>query len=141
MKEAGVVLDLDGVPLWWHAPNNRTVASLPDSRPLWDVFWQERDRISGFAHSHPGSGTPGPSYEDVTTFAAIESGLGRHLLWHILSADVVVVCWWVGPERLAYAKGTVDEVPTWAAELRRLSNESETHHDGETVATNQEVVP
>jgi proteasome lid subunit RPN8/RPN11 len=123
MREAAVVVSVDGEPLFWHRPESRTVVSLPDSKTLWDVLWDHRDRLAGVAHTHPGSGVPSPSHTDVTTFAAIESGLGRKLFWWILSADVVIVCWWVGPERLAYAKGTVDEVPTWAEELRRLSNE------------------
>jgi hypothetical protein len=141
MKEVGVVLGLNGQPLWWHCPEGRTVASLPDSRRLWDVLWQGRDHIVGFAHTHPGTGMPGPSYEDVTTFAAVEAGLGRRLLWYVLTINVVVVCWWVGPGRLAYAKGTVDEVPAWADELRRLSYEEELRPaDKGTVKTNEEGV-
>lgn len=125
MREAGVVIGGDGEPIFWHSPAARSAVSLPDSRLLWDVLFENRERLSGFAHSHPGGGTPGPSYEDVTTFAAVEAGLGRRLLWWIASADEVVVLWWVGPERLAYARATLEEAPTWVAELRRLSNNEE----------------
>jgi len=125
MREAGVVIDSDGAPIFWHSPENRSVVSLPDSRLLWDVLWEYRESVEGVAHSHPGGGIPGPSYEDVTTFAAVEAGLGRRLLWWIASSDAVVVLWWVGPERLAYAKVTLEEVPPWADELRRLSNNEE----------------
>jgi len=125
MREAGVVIGGDGEPIFWHSPENRSIVSLPDSRLLWDVLFENRECLSGFAHSHPGGGTPGPSYEDVTTFAAVEAGLGRRLLWYIASSDAVVVLWWVGPERLAYAKATLEEAPTWADELRRLSNNEE----------------
>ena len=100
--EAGVVLDLEWQPIYWHIPNDRSGASLPDSRDLWEVFWENRNNLSGFAHTHPGSGQPGPSYTDVTTFAAVEAGLGRRLDWFILSSDKFVVVRWCGPDKLSY---------------------------------------
>jgi hypothetical protein len=102
MKEAGVVLDANGEPIHWHLPPDRSTGYIPDSRDLWDVFWENRKNLSGFAHSHPGGGIPGPSTTDLTTFAAVESGLGRRLSWYIASSDALVVCRWQGPERLAY---------------------------------------
>lgn len=107
--EAGVIVDVLGNPIYWHEPKNRTTASLPDSVELWDAIWKAhviaRDAeaksifklatvpgaILGFAHSHPGRGMPGPSYEDVTTFAAVERALGRRLRWWIVSEDHFVV--------------------------------------------------
>ncbi len=79
--EAGVLVGLDGKPLYWHTPEDRSVGHLPNSVPLWNVIWELRDQVLGFAHSHPGQGIPGPSYEDLTTFASIEAGLGRRLKW------------------------------------------------------------
>jgi len=119
MMEAGAVIGVDGV-LHWHAPANRSAGSLPDSRQLWDVLWDNRSRLLGFAHSHPGGGVPGPSYTDVTTFAAVEAALGRRLSWWISSADCTAVVRWCGPDRLSYRGEQVRE-PDWAAELRRLS--------------------
>jgi hypothetical protein len=81
--ESGVVVGLDGSPLYWHLPLERTAGSLPNSRPLWDVFWEHRDNLLGFAHSHPGVGIPAPSQEDRTTFSAVERGLGKRLSWWI----------------------------------------------------------
>lgn len=131
--EAGVILDLQGEPLYWHLPAARTGGSLPESPELWDTFWQNRHNISGFAHSHPGSGIPGPSYTDVTTFAAIEAGLGRHLDWWITSSDSFVMLRWKGPDRLHYEPhpivfGTPSQPmltgePPWIAELRRHSGQ------------------
>jgi hypothetical protein len=101
------LLDLEGKPIHWHLPPGRSGGSLPDSRDLWDVIWENRGNISGFAHSHPGSGLPGPSYTDVTTFAAIEAALGRRLDWFITSSDSFVLFRWKGPDKLTYE-------PHWA---------------------------
>jgi hypothetical protein len=119
--EAGVVLDTEGLPLYWHLPEGRTSGSLPDSRTLWDVLWEHRNRISGFAHSHPGRAAPGPSLEDVTTFAAIEAALGRRLDWWISSEDAVVLVRWAGPGAHAYRVSPVDREPGWAPALRAAS--------------------
>ena len=122
-KEAGVVVDLEGRPVFWHVPSGSTVTWLPDSRALWDVLWAGRDRIAGFAHTHPGAGAPSPSATDVTTFEAVEAGLGRRLDWWIASEDSLVVVRWAGPEGLAYQRFAIDEgnEPAWAEELRRTS--------------------
>lgn len=120
--EAGVLVDLDCEPLFWHLPVNRGGASLPDSRPLWDTIWENRDRILGFAHSHPGYGMPGPSYEDVTTFAAIEAALGKRWVWWITSADSFVELCWVGPGKLDYKQGPNLYKPMWMDRLRDESH-------------------
>lgn len=129
MREAGVVIDIDGQPIFWHAPSERSGGSLPDSRSLWDVLWENRHRLTGFAHSHPGGGIPGPSQTDLTTFAAVESGLGQRLYWYIVSSDHVIVCYWNGPQPLDYmltmlaAREWRQNEPHWVPELRRLSTE------------------
>lgn len=127
MIEAGVVVDKSGSPLFWHLPEGRTAGSLPDSRTLWQVFWDafKDDTLLGFAHSHPGSGVPGPSYSDVTTFAAVEAALGKRLDWWITSSDHVIVLRWGGPDKLSYRAEMVTEAPSWVAELRRLSQEGQ----------------
>jgi hypothetical protein len=127
MIEAGVVVDKRGEPLFWHLPEGRTAGSLPDSRTLWQVLWDafEADTLLGFAHSHPGSGVPGPSYSDVTTFAAVEAALGRRLDWWITSSDHVVLLRWDGPDKISYRSTIVTEAPSWVAELRRLSQEGQ----------------
>lgn len=127
MVEAGVIIDKSGQPLFWHLPEGRTGGSLPDSRKLWDVIWDafQADTLLGFAHSHPGSGIPGPSYEDVTTFAAIESALGKRLDWWITSSDHVAHVYWAGPDKLSYRSTIVTEAPSWVAELRRLSEQGQ----------------
>ena len=130
MREAGVVIDVQGEPLHWHLPHNRTVVALPDDRSLWDVIWESRERVQGFAHSHPGSGWPGPSFEDVTTFAAIEQALGRRLDWWITSSDKLSLVTWVGPEKLTYRPAPLYIEPTWVERLRLLSIEQQTNPSG-----------
>lgn len=121
--EAGVLVGHDDGPsLHWHLPPGRTGGSLPDSANLWDVIWQwhEDGCLDGFAHSHPGSGVPGPSYTDLTTFAAIEAALGRRLLWWITSSDHVIRIDWTGPGKFDYTSVVIEE-PYWAPELREMS--------------------
>ena len=114
MIEAGVVV-VGFEPVFWHSPAGRTGGSLPDSRELWDVLWDLRQNRSevGFAHSHPGTGVPGPSWTDITTFAAIELGLGRRLTWWITSSDHVIELTWRGPGKLGYEAIQIEE-PDWA---------------------------
>jgi hypothetical protein len=123
--EAGVAVDRNGNPLFWHLPEGRTSGSIPDSRTLWQVLWDafKEDTLLGVAHSHPGSGVPEPSYTDVTTFAAIEAALGTRIYWWITSDTDVVRLEWRGPDKLTYAATIVDEEPSWADELRRLSQQ------------------
>lgn len=126
--ETGVVLDLDNKPIFWHCPQNRGTAILPDSRELWDVIWENRANISGFAHTHPfHCGAPAPSGTDITTFIAIEKALGKRLDWWILSLDNVCLVKWLGPDEKVYVRYTTEgPEPEWAVELRKLSELSET---------------
>ena len=127
MIEAGLVLGLpkpgyvNAEILYRHTPNNSTGGSLPDSKDLWQVMWDNRDHLLGFAHSHPGGGRPSPSYTDLTTFAAIEAGLGARLVWWIVNGDNVSVVRWCGPGKLEYENVVLNHEPFWAAELRQLS--------------------
>jgi hypothetical protein len=120
-QEAAVVVDADGQPIFWHDPPDRTVVSLPDSRKLWDVLWTNRKTLSGVAHSHPGSGPPAPSWTDLTTFAAIEEGLGVRLAWWITTDDVCRVFVWGGGDKHNYVERPMYAEPVWLPELRRLS--------------------
>ena len=121
MMEAGVLIDLDGKPIFWHLPKNRSIGALPDSRDLWEVIWENRDRVLGFAHSHPGSGKPGPSYEDVTTFAAVEAALGRRLDWWITSFDEMILVRHAGPGKLDYVGEDMKSTTEWVDSLREHS--------------------
>lgn len=123
MIECGVVIDKNGGLIHTHQPPGRTAGNIPDTRSLWDVFWEHRENILGFAHSHPGSGVPGPSHTDVTTFAAIEAALGKRIYWWITSSDAFIRLEWVGPEKLDYKviPQQWDRQPWWAHYLREIS--------------------
>lgn len=120
-KEAAVVVGGDGLPVFWHLPMNRSSVALPDSRQLWDVLWENRRTVAGVAHSHPGSGMPGPSWTDLTTFAAIEAGLGRRLVWWITSDDQAISLVWSGPDTHQYMGVPFVAQPEWLSELRQQS--------------------
>lgn len=134
-RETGLVLDHQGLIIYWHLPVGRTGGSLPEAPELWDFVWANRKNVSGIAHSHPGAGTPGPSYTDVTTFAAFEAALGRPLDWWITTSDSVgLFRWegtdwatrWNGPERLSYRPHAMPGSgvdPSWVSELRRASEQ------------------
>ena len=129
MNEVGVVISKSGKPLYWHEPQAGSVI-IPDSARLWDAMWRAHNdgSLAGFAHTHPGSGVPGPSQEDLSSFVANENGLGRVLTWWIASSDrlVVIVKSQLdsvqGREIYAVRDVDVDREPSWAAELRRRSN-------------------
>lgn len=122
MMEVAVVVDKQGSAIHWHVPEGRSSCAIPDSRGLWEILYENRDVIQGVAHSHPGVGIPGPSHTDVTTFAAIEAGLGRRLDWWITSSNAMVVCRWAGPDRLSYTSILLTVEPFWADKLRELSD-------------------
>ncbi len=123
MIEAGVVIGEGDRVAVWHLPPNRSAGSIPDTESLWNLLWKHRKTASGFAHSHPGGGVPAPSWEDVTTFAAVELGLGRRLKWPIVSADYMAVYEWGGPGEHDYWPTIVprEEEPPWANKLRMTS--------------------
>ena len=127
--EAGVVINLQGQPIHWHLPPDRSAGYLPDSKDLWEVLWENRGNLLGFAHSHPGGGSPSPSWTDITTFAAVEAGLGFRLAWWITSSEAWVLCRWAGPGKHDYetiSLGVLQRsyVP-WLDELSRYSEYKE----------------
>ncbi len=83
MMETALVFDKQGKTICFHEPNGRSSGSIPDSRNLWDILWENRERLGGVAHTHPWDGESWPSHTDVTTFRAVELGLGVKLLWPI----------------------------------------------------------
>jgi hypothetical protein len=102
--EVGLIFDKRGGPVYWHLPQGRSQVYLPDSRQLWHVLWtcHQEGLLGGFAHTHPWSGEASPSYTDVTTFAAVEAGLGTRLVWPIVTFSEVKYFQWLGPDRLDY---------------------------------------
>ena len=129
MIETCAVIGKNGDVLLWHEPAKRTGGSIPDSFDLWVFLLENKDKIQGVAHSHPGSGRAWPSYEDVTTFSAVERGLGCKLDWWIVTENTLMLLrsenWKKGFERLE------DVTPrSWLNELRRLSGYYEEKENG-----------
>jgi hypothetical protein len=85
MIETAMVFTKDGRSFYWHDIKGRTAGFIPDSRVLWDVIWIWRDVLGGVAHTHLCDGPSAPSPTDITTFRAIESALGRNLIWPIVT--------------------------------------------------------
>lgn len=120
-REAAVVLvNVNGAPtpVYWHAPPGRTAVEIPDDVALWDVLWQNRARLVGVAHTHPGGGVPAPSGTDLATFAAVERALGRPLLWWIVNATAASVT--VLNPSVTF---TITPTQSWMVELWRRSYE------------------
>lgn len=109
MKEVAVVCDREGHTLAWHQPSAASAGGMPDSRGLWDAIWSNRDVVGGVAHTHPPGSAASPSWEDVTTFSAIELAIGRRLHWWIFTNAEGACYRWVGPGAYAYAR--VDSPP------------------------------
>ena len=63
-----------------------SAARIPDSRERWEVIWERRENITEIAHSHPGDFLDF-SDEDLTTIEAVEAGIGRKLLWSIVTKN------------------------------------------------------
>jgi hypothetical protein len=129
MIEAGVLLGLNNSVITWHTPNERSVVKLPESRDLWEIIYDNKDTVTGFAHTHPGDGSPGPSHTDITTFIAIENALGKHLNWFILSSDSQVLCLFdnemnESPKDIITIEIHDQDIinMTWMSKLRELSH-------------------
>ncbi len=120
--EAALVIWKDGTSVL-HEPDGRSSVRIPDTQSLWDLLFENRDRLEGVAHTHPGNGYPQPSHEDLTTFAAVEKGLGIRTNWWILSRDSSVLVRW--SDRLSAYEAVQfmhpEEDEPWADGLRRAS--------------------
>ena len=120
VAEAALVIDLEDQPVYWHLPAGRTPTVIPDSRDLWLVLWANRERLAGVAHTHP-AGILTPSRTDLRTFAACEDGLGRRLVWWIVTPAEVVVCSFRDGAPDGYICRPDSDRHTWVDELRRCS--------------------
>jgi proteasome lid subunit RPN8/RPN11 len=88
--EVATVFDYTGAALYWTSCLESGPTYIPDSRSLWEFLWDRREVVHGVAHSHP-HGMNDPSDTDVTTWRAIEKGLGRKLFWPIVTTSSVKV--------------------------------------------------
>lgn len=125
-----MVFDVEGRAIFWLGPNGCSAGAIEDSHTLWDRIWRNREIIGGVAHTHPWEGQTHPSNTDETTFAAIEAGLGKRLLWPIVT--MTHVCFFchnavtekyvpAGPIEFRGANWWIENV----IELRRLSKSNQ----------------
>lgn len=121
--ETRMVFDRDGMVLTWPHDPNRSQTYLPDSHSLWEFLWEHRAELGGVAHTHPWDGPARPSRTDVTTFSAIERGLGVRLRWPIVTFTDIEVFVWVGPGEYDYSVLRNDPfVVEGVEDLRKRSN-------------------
>lgn len=106
--ETALVFDKNGITLRWHEPAGRSSGFLPDSRTLWEFLLENKDVIGGVAHTHPWNGSAWPSQTDVTTFSALERGLGVKLIWPVVTFSEVQYFRWVGPDLYDYGLSADD---------------------------------
>jgi hypothetical protein len=85
MIEVACVFDKQCESIYWH--DGSSDFYIKDSSELWNVIWENRLKIGGIAHTHLHSTSP--SSIDITTFKAIEDGLGKILWWPIVTAKSV----------------------------------------------------
>lgn len=109
--------------LYWHVPPNRSSTLMPDDQALWDAFWDNRTKALTFAHTHPGGGVPAPSFEDITSFSAIERGLGRSIEWVIASSNAAIWLRMVDQKPEVFYVELGPSRHEWLTELRNKSNE------------------
>lgn len=123
--ETALVFDVGGAPLYWHEPPGRSGAHIPDSRDLWDVLWEHRQVLGGVAHTHPWNGPSVPSQSDLTTFAAVEAGLGKRLLWPIVTFSEHTAFVW-NPVCQTYVRAGEITFPywIWSSNIQRLREKS-----------------
>ena len=128
-REVLFLIDHDGAVLWSDASHSPVV--LPDSRARWEAIWRLRERIAEIAHTHP-VGPAAFSTEDETTMAALDSALGRHLRYSVVTPTVVI--------RRPTPDAPIERVepePWWAALIRAASGLHD-HPEGESEETEED---
>lgn len=138
MIETAYVFDREGRVIQFHTPEGRSAGSIPDTRSLWLTLQKYNKHLGGgshklswegptggVAHTHPWEGLAAPSRTDVTTFSAVELGLGQRLLWPVVTFTHIAFCVWAGPEpydyvALGHCPFAGDALSNFAAGIERL---------------------
>jgi len=122
-----VVFDTTGKAIYWH-DKDASSGYVPDSDDLFDVMWENKDRLGGFAHTHPWDGEARPSSIDLTTYRDLDKAFGKRLVWPVISfTDAVLVFWTKFPDEPGegYVIADFDYLEEfefdWVDELRRRS--------------------
>jgi hypothetical protein len=91
--ETIVVFDTTGKAIYWH-DKDASSGYVPDSDDLFDMMWENKDRLGGFAHTHPWNGEAIPSGIDLSTYRDLELALGKRLVWPVVSFTEVTLVFW-----------------------------------------------
>lgn len=122
--ECAALIGKDDEVLLWHKPQLSTATYIPDSASLWRSIWAHRDVITGVAHTHPCADAAWPSATDLSTFDALELGLGRKLTWWIVTLAEVVTVQRAEDLRQGWVvSASLTDIPRWVTALRTLSVE------------------
>ena len=84
--EVCFLIGKDGSILW---QDGGELHALPDSRQRWDAIWVQRFELKEIAHSHP-CGPLAFSREDRTTMRAIWAGLGRDVVFSVVTPNGMI---------------------------------------------------
>jgi len=133
MIETAFVFDIEGKIIYWHEPHGRSGGSLPDSRSLWLVLWENKVRLGGVAHSHPWDGPADASHTDITTFSAVERGLGKNLIWPVVT--MTEISYWllnenVGEYQCLHPDWVNFDKESWMKNIKELRQKSQGGNHG-----------
>ena len=106
----------EGDCILWSDASHSPVA-LPDSRARWETIWAQRARIVEIAHTHP-TGVASFSCVDETTMVALDSALGRRLVYSVVTPQRMLRR---TPGDDGPVERLVDAEPWWASLIRTAS--------------------
>lgn len=115
-REVCFLIGKDDEVLWSDA--SRSPVALPDSRERWEAIWSRREAIVEIAHTHPLGGAAF-SNEDLTTMEALDSALGRKLVYSVVTPTKMLRR---TPNDEGFTDALVEDEPPWTADIRRESN-------------------
>lgn len=126
-REVCFLIGEGDVVLWSDA--STSPVALPDSRVRWEAIWSRRARLVEIAHTHPLGGAHFSS-TDESTMQALDSGLGRRLVYSVVTPGAMLrrTPGEEGPE-----DALVDEEPWWAELIRVASKIREQSDPSESV--------
>lgn len=126
-REVCFLIGEGDVVLWSDA--STSPVALPDSRVRWQAIWSRREQLVEIAHTHPLGGAHFSS-TDESTMTALDSGLGRRLIYSVVTPDAMLRRT-PKPGEDGAEDALVDEEPWWAELIRVASKISNTPDPGD----------
>lgn len=113
-REVCFLIGADDAVLWSDA--GTSPVAIEDSRVRWERIWALRARIIEIAHTHPLGGAHF-SQTDETTMEALDSALGRRLIYSVVTPDAMLR----RTPTLDPTDALVEREPWWTSMLRTAS--------------------